>query len=241
MSRICGIGPQRVKDALMRMNLSLAQCRGQCYDGAAVMQGRRNGVAVQILQVEPRALYTHCYGHSLNLACQDVIRAIKPIKNALDTTFELSKLLKYSSKRNAEFKNIHAEIASEQPGFRTLCPTCWTVRASSMNSILQNYTVIQKSLDTFADSASRDPEMSVRCTDVATQFEQLNFLFGVALGEKLLSVADNLCKGLQSKYLSAAQGQHMAAVTVATLKGLRCDELFCPFGGWSLKSNVVLM
>ena len=92
-----------------------------------------------------------------------------------------------------------------------------------MNSILQNYTVIQKSLDTFADSASRDTEMSARCTDVATQFEQFNFLFGFALGEKLLSVADNLCKGLQSKYLSAAQGQHMAAVTVATLKGLRCD------------------
>ena len=63
-----------IKDALMRMNLSLAQCRGQCYDGAAVMQGCRNGVAVQILQVDPRALYTHCYGHSLNLACQDVIR-----------------------------------------------------------------------------------------------------------------------------------------------------------------------
>ena len=153
----------------------------QCYDGAAVMQGRHNGVAVQILQVEPRALYTHCYGHSLNLAYQDVIRAIKPIKNALDTAFELSKLLKYSSKRNAEFKNIHAEIAPEQPGFRTLCPTRWTVRASSLNSILQNYTVIQKSLDTFADSASRDPEMSARCTDVATQFEQFNFLFGVHL------------------------------------------------------------
>ena len=119
--------------------------------------------------------------------------AIKPIKNALDTAFELSKLLKYSSKRNAEFKNFHAEIAREQPGFRTLCPTRWTVRASSLNSILQNYTVIQKSLDTFADSASRDPEMSACCTDVATQFEQFNFLFGVALGEKLLSVADNLC------------------------------------------------
>ena len=73
--------------------------------------------------------------------------------------------------RNAEFKNIHAEIAPEQPGSRTLCPTCWTVRASSLNSILQNYTVIQKSFDTFGDSASRDPEMSSRCTDVATQFE----------------------------------------------------------------------
>ena len=63
--------------------MSLAQCRGQCYDGAAVMQGCRNGVAVQILQVEPRALYTHCYGRSLNLACQDVIRSLNPLKMLL--------------------------------------------------------------------------------------------------------------------------------------------------------------
>ena len=70
--------------------MSLAQCRGQCYDGATVMQGCRNGVAVQILQVEPRVLYTHCYRRSLNLACQDVIRVIKSIKNVLDTAFELS-------------------------------------------------------------------------------------------------------------------------------------------------------
>ena len=140
-----------------------------------------------------------------------------------------------------QFKNIHAEITPEQPGFCTLCRTHWTVRASSVNSILQNYTVIQKSLHTFADSASQDPEMSARCTGVATQFE-FNFLFSVVLGEELLSVADNLSKGLQNKDLSAAQGQHMAAaVTVATMKGLRCDDGLFPFGGWSLKSDVVLM
>ena len=71
--------------------------------------------------------------------------------------------------------------------------------------------------------------MSAHCTGVATRFDQFNFLFGVALGEKLLSVGDNLGKGLQNKDLSAAQGQHMAAVTVATLKGLRCDEGFVSF------------
>ena len=32
-------------------------------------------------------------------------------------------LLKYSSKRNAQFKTIHAKIATEHPGFRTLYPT----------------------------------------------------------------------------------------------------------------------
>ena len=38
-------------------------CRGQCYDGAANIARVRNGVATQLLAVERRALYTHCYGH----------------------------------------------------------------------------------------------------------------------------------------------------------------------------------
>ena len=45
-----------IKDALLRMNLKLECCRGQCYDGASTMKGSRTGVATQILAEEPRAL-----------------------------------------------------------------------------------------------------------------------------------------------------------------------------------------
>ena len=70
------------------------------------MKGHISGVSTQLLLEEPRAIYTHCYSHSLNLACQDTIRSIRVLKDALDTTFELSKLLKYSSKRKATYKQI---------------------------------------------------------------------------------------------------------------------------------------
>ena len=43
-----------LKDTMIRMNLSIAICRGQCYDGAANMAGHRSGVAAQILSVESR-------------------------------------------------------------------------------------------------------------------------------------------------------------------------------------------
>ena len=58
-----------------------------------------SGVSTQILREEPCAIYTHCYGHSLNLACQDTIRNVKVLKDALDTTFELSTSLR----KDAEF------------------------------------------------------------------------------------------------------------------------------------------
>lgn len=76
-------------DLLLRLGLGLQECRGQCYDGASVMLGMHNGVATQILTLQPKALYTHCFGHSFNLACQDMIRDNKKIRDALDTVFEL--------------------------------------------------------------------------------------------------------------------------------------------------------
>ena len=80
------------------------------YDGASNMKGHVSGVSVQILQEESRAVYTHCYDHSLNLACQDTLQDVQIVKDALDTTFELSKLLKYSSKRKATFKAIKEQL-----------------------------------------------------------------------------------------------------------------------------------
>ena len=157
-----------IKDVLLRLNLKLENCRGQCYDGASNMKGHISGVSTQLLQDEPRAIYTHCYGHSLNLACQDTIRSVRVVKDALDTTFELSKLLKYSSKRNAAFKKLKEQLAPSDPGFHTLCPTRWTVRADSLASVVSNYSVLQSSLDTFSDMAARDMEMSARVNGIAS-------------------------------------------------------------------------
>ena len=56
-----------IKDVLLRMNLKQKYCLGQCYDGASNMTGVRNGVVKQLTDEEPRAIFIHCYSHSLNL------------------------------------------------------------------------------------------------------------------------------------------------------------------------------
>ena len=35
------------------------------------MAGVRSGVAKRVSEKEARAIYSHCYGHALNLACAD--------------------------------------------------------------------------------------------------------------------------------------------------------------------------
>ena len=90
-----------LKDTILRLNLAMSSCRGQCYDGAANMAGIRNRVAVQMCAEEPRAKYTHCYGHALNLAASDTVKKNKILHDILDTVLEITKLLKFSPKRDA--------------------------------------------------------------------------------------------------------------------------------------------
>ena len=97
-------------DCLLRLNLSVNKLRGQCYDGASSMAGKRNGVAKQITNLEERAVYTHCYGHFLNLACCDTIKRIKLLKDAMDITHEITKLIKQSPRRDSLFRAMKEQL-----------------------------------------------------------------------------------------------------------------------------------
>ena len=73
------------KDTPCRMNLPLSKLQGQYYAGASAMNGAKPGVAKRIQDEEPSAVYTHCYGHSNNLASCDAIKQSRPMKCALET------------------------------------------------------------------------------------------------------------------------------------------------------------
>jgi len=76
------------------------------------MSGLRNGVATRIRQLESRAIYTRCYGHSLNLAAGDTIKKSSVMKKALDITLETSKLIKFSSKKETFVPNLEGRVAT---------------------------------------------------------------------------------------------------------------------------------
>ena len=94
--------------------------------------GHQTGVATQIAQEEPKALFVHCYGHSFNLAMSDTIKGTKLLRDSMDVTRKFSKLIKYSPKRNVIFDQLKECISPDTPGFRVLCPTRRTVRAKSV-------------------------------------------------------------------------------------------------------------
>ena len=96
-----------IKGVILRLNLSMCKLCGQCYDGCSAMSGTRSE---RIMDEEPTAVYTHCYGHSLNLAASDAIKNSKLMKDALDTTHEITKLIKFSPRREAIQSNLSKAV-----------------------------------------------------------------------------------------------------------------------------------
>lgn len=222
-----------IKDVLLRFNLSLSKCRGQCYDGCSTMAGLKSGVAKQIKDIEPRSLFTHCYGHALNLACADSIKRCKTMKDALETTHEITKQIKKSPKRDTKLSQIKKSMEpkeddDQEKSIRLLCPTRWTVRAESMGSILANYKHLDE-LWTWSFDNCTDSEMKARIRGVQAYMERFEFYFGLVLGQCLLQQADSLSSSLQDPELSAAQAQHTAGMTLKTVKDMRTDDAFSLF------------
>ena len=217
-------------DVLTRLNLSIKKLRGKCYDGASAMSGPRSGVAKQIRDLESRAVYTHCYGHSLNLACMDTIKSSKVMQEALDITAEITKLVKLSPRRGTIFQRLKDELAPLDPGIRVLCPTRWTVKAEALKSIVDNFEVLQHLWEESLEYV-KESEMRARILGVSDRMMKFDFFFGAILGETVLSHSDNLSRTLQKGDISASEGQGVAEMTVTCLKTLRTDDNFALF--WS--------
>ena len=168
-------------DCVLRLNLNWSRYCGQCFDGASNMTGHRKGMATQIAQEEPSALFTHCYGHSLNLAMCDTIKGTKLLRDAMDVTHEISKRIKYSPKRNTAFDELKERIAPDTPGFRVLCPTRWTVHAKSLKIVEDNYAVLQDLWATVL-GGSIDPDVRARVCGVKSQMEPFTSSSGFVWG-----------------------------------------------------------
>ena len=126
-----------IKDVLRRCNLPLVICRGQAYDGAANMQGLRDGMATQIHAAVPSAIPVHCLAHCLQLVLQEAGRKCRRLREALELMKEIVKLVKLSPKRSTLFAQ-NLENYEGGVTLKPLGPTRWTVRTAAFSAVLED-------------------------------------------------------------------------------------------------------
>ena len=84
-------------------------------------------------------LYVHCYGYALNLVAKDSCIKVKRLKETFEAVREISLLFKKSPKRNTELDEIRDHSKNNAKSIHTFCPTRWTVRGKTLESVFQNH------------------------------------------------------------------------------------------------------
>ena len=74
-----------------------------------------------------------------------------------------------------------------------------------------------------------DSDTRARVHGFSSQMKAFNFFFGLCLVHTILMHTDNLSKTLQHTKMSAAEGQHIAKLTINTLQQVREDVAFSLF------------
>ena len=208
-------------DVLTRFQLSMDDCRGQCFDGASNMSGHISGLQKRILDVQRKALFVHCVGHCSNLAFQDAVAVVPECRDAMNLVKELINFIRESPKRLSWFTNFKD---TGSPALRPLCPTRWTMRVSSVQSILDNYSELLPFLQDMSDTEKG--EIGAKSNGFLKQLSTFSTFFSIKLLDIVFSKLESLARCLQSPKLSLTQAQSMVAVCMSALTSARDDNSF---------------
>ena len=113
-------------------DISSADMRGQCYDGATNMSGARSGVKSIIQKAAPKAMYYHCAAHRLNLSVVSAC-SIHAFKNAESYLGEMARFFNFSEKGQRLLDRAIEACTSTNSAkqLKDACRTRWVDRIDS--------------------------------------------------------------------------------------------------------------
>ena len=184
-------------------------------------------------------MFTHCYGHVLNLAVKDVCNVLKCLKDTFDTSREIFKLVTKSLQRDTHLKQIQIERGNEDSNIQSFCPTRWTMRGQTLESILGNYKELM-TLWKWSLSVVSETEMKAHIRVVQSFIGKFGFLFGCHLG--------NFCCLKQTIFKKNSKTCDVCRrSTIIGQKRLKCSsqinlmKAFCSFGKEFSSPKFILM
>ena len=151
------------------------------------MSGVRKGVAARMKECSPRGVYVHCYAHVFNLALQDTMSDVEPLRNALGTLQSLYNFLEGSPKRHAVFNSVKVDDDHLLLTLKSLSETRWSCRWEAVKAVSEQMRKIIRALLKF--SSDKDKKTYTDSRALINAVCNFEFVFSLILGRALYAIA----------------------------------------------------
>ncbi|CAH9081169.1 unnamed protein product [Cuscuta europaea] len=201
-----------LKCLLQTHELDFSNMRGQGYDNGSNMKGGNKGVQARVLKEYPRAFYTPCSCHSLNLSLCDMALSCSQAKTFFDAVQRIYKLFSGSTKRWEIFKTFVKDRDGKGLTLKSWSDTRWESRIASVRAIRFQAPQIQQALEHLMKSSNDASTVS----DAKSLFEyemNFDFIVSMVIWYEVLNKVNKISKLLQQRDMDVG-------VALNLLKGL---------------------
>ncbi|KAL0846592.1 hypothetical protein Bca101_019838 [Brassica carinata] len=183
-----------LKDVLKSLDLDLDNVRCQGYDNGSNMKEHKQGVQKRFLDINPRAFYTPCACHSLNLVFCDIANNSVKVKDFFGVVQRLYSLFANSAKRwdilKANVKNFT---------LKQLSITQWESRIENIKAIRFQIIDIREALFKVTEN-DNDPLIQSESKSLAiNELSSFEFILSSVIWFDIMHVVNMVNKKLQSK------------------------------------------
>ncbi len=215
-----------ILNQLTKWGLHTTFLRGQGYDGASTMSGKVSGVQKRVKELYPRAMYTHCRSHALNLV---VVHGCSDLPLVRNTMSIVEKIAVFFSATGARKDALRAESRREgQPktaGIPLMSDTRWGSRANTLSTFVEQFTAIHSVLETMeAEVTTTSGKASTLRHSIGT-FETI---ITAVIANKVLGYMLPLTKKLQSTNLDIITAYEEARNVRQVIAKQRNEQGFSP-------------
>ncbi|XP_074296904.1 uncharacterized protein LOC141627564 [Silene latifolia] len=183
-----------LQNELKCLDLDIDNIRGQGYDNGSNMKGKHQGVQKRLLDINPRAFYTPCGCHSLNLTLCDIANSCSQGKDFFAIIQRVYTIFAHSTKR---WNILKDNVSGLTP--KPLSATRWESRIDSVKAIRFQHVEFQEALLEIADVDNDGIIRSQAKSLALNELGSFEFVVSIVIWYEILYFVNEVSKNLQSK------------------------------------------
>lgn len=189
-----------IQQQLEKDGLDIALCRAQGYDNAASMSGVHGGVQRKIREVNPKALFSPCANHSLNLCG---VNAFSCVPSSVTCFGTVEKLYSFFSSSTYRW-----ELLVEKTGksLKRLSDTRWSAHYNSVKVIKENVETIVSTLEDMQDPSKANLDTRSAASLLLPAICDFTFLTYINFWHTILEEVNLVQQYLQSPKMTLDKG-----------------------------------
>ena len=225
---VTGVSGKAIADRILQLlsnwQLLGSYLVGQTYDGAGAMAGKNNGAASRIQAIFPKAVYTHCAAHVLNL-CVMKCCSIAEIRNTMGTADSICRYFSNSPKRQLALERwVEQKLEGKRRSkLKSICKTRWVERHEAFKVFIDLFEPLICCLEDIKDSTDWNRASRSDAQSLLLALTHFSFIVALVITKDVLAYTKALSIKLQGRYVDVVSAYNQISFVKTTLQCARDD------------------